>query len=116
MGDSFTAVPSAIAQLGQQFTDAGSQVAQAASDFGGGAFEVADAFGLLGACDGAMEKYVSMTRSTMQGLKQLAELWNQTGVQLGHQAEAYEACEEEQHQRFQDVERPLDAGAEAGDR
>jgi hypothetical protein len=114
MGDSFTAVPSAIAQMGAQFIDEGSQLGQAASGFGGGALQVADAFGLLGACDGAMEKYISMAQSTIQGLEQLAQLWEQSGQQLIAQAEAYQACEDEQEQRFQGMQQQLAPGAGGG--
>jgi hypothetical protein len=114
MGDSFTAVPSAIAQLGAQFIDEGAQLGQSASGFGGGALQVADAFGLLGACDGAMEKYISMAQSTIQGLEQLAQLWEQSGQQLIAQAEAYQACEEEQEQRFQAIQPQLAPGTGSG--
>lgn len=114
MGDSFTAVPSAIAQLGAQFIDEGAQLGQAASGFGGDAFQVSDAFGLLGACDGAMSKYISMAQSTVQGLEQLASLWEQSGQQLVAQAEAYQACEEQQRQRFQAVQQELTPVAEGG--
>lgn len=95
MGDSFKAVPSAIAQLGVQFADEAGTLGQSASDFGGGAFQIADAFGLLGACDGAMEKYIGMARNTVQGLEQLAELWASTGNELVAQAEQYELTEAE---------------------
>lgn len=114
MGDSFTAVPSAIAELGSQFIDEGAQLGQTASGFGGNAFQVADAFGLLGACDGAMEKYISMAQATMQGLEQLAQLWEQSGEQLIGQAQAYQACEEAQQQQFRGLQENLGPGAEGG--
>jgi len=107
MGDSFTAVPSAIAQTGAGFVQEGQQLSQSASSFGGGVFEVSNAFGLLGACDGAMEKYMSMAHSTVQGLEQLAQLWVATGEQLVSQAEVYQAIEEEQQQRFQGIQQKL---------
>ncbi len=104
MGDSFTAVPSAIAQLGEQFIEEGARLGQCASGFGGNALEVSDAFGLLGACDGAMQKYIAMAQSTVQGLEQLGQLWEQTGVQLIAQSEQYQACDEQQGQQFQEVD------------
>lgn len=107
MGESFTAVPSAIGRLGARFIDQGVRLGQAASGFGGNALQVADAFGLLGACDGAMDKYISMAQSTVQGLEQLAELWEQSGEQLIAEAEAYQACEEEQQQRFEEIQQQL---------
>jgi hypothetical protein len=103
MGDSFKAVPSAIAQMGSQFIQEGQRLSQSASSFGGGAFEIANAFGLLGACDGAMEKYISMAHSTVQGLEQLAELWVSSGEQLIEQAEVYQAVEERERRRFQGI-------------
>jgi len=112
MGDSFTAVPSAITGLGEQFIEQGARLGQAASGFGGGALQVADAFGLLGACDGAMEKYISMAQSTVQGLEQLGQLWERSGIQLIAQAEQYQACDDEQRQRFQEIQQAL--GSEAG--
>lgn len=114
MGDSFTAVPSAIAQLGAQFVEEGAELGQTSSEFGGNVFQVADAFGLLGACDGAMEKYISMAQSTVQGLEQLAQLWEQSGEQLVAQAEVYQTCEEEQQQHFESVQQTLAPGAGGG--
>ena len=108
MGDSFTAVPSAIAQMGGRFLDEGAQLAQSASGFSGDVFQVADAFGLLGACDGAMQKYIAMARSTTQGLEQLAQLWESTGEQLTAQAEVYQAVEEQNEQQLRGVMKPLD--------
>ncbi|HEY3868935.1 MAG TPA: hypothetical protein VGM10_11320 [Actinocrinis sp.] len=100
--------------MGAQFMDEGAQLGQAASGFGGGAFQVADAFGLLGACDGAMEKYISMAQSTVQGLEQLASLWEQSGQQLVAQAEVYQACEEQQRQRIVAVQQQLAPAAGSG--
>jgi hypothetical protein len=114
MGDSFTAVPSTIAGLGGRFVENGALLGETGSGFGGNALQVADAFGLLGACDGAMEKYISMAQSTVQGLEQLAQLWQQTGEQLVSQSEAYQACEEEQQQRFQGIRQELPVSAEGG--
>lgn len=95
MGDSFSAVPSAIARLGEQFAGQAQELGQAAESFGGSALEVADAFGLLGACDGAMEKYLKMAHSTVRGLEQLSALWDGTGNQLILQAEQYAVTEAE---------------------
>lgn len=114
MSESFTAVPSAIAQLGAQFIDEGSQLGQTASGFSGNAFQVADAFGLLGACDGAMEKYISMAQSTVQGLDQLAQLWEQSGQQLIAQAEQYQSCDERQQQSLKGIQGGLGSGAGGG--
>jgi hypothetical protein len=113
MGDSFTAIPSAITGLGERFIEQGVRLGQAASGFGGGALQVADAFGLLGACDGAMEKYLSMARSTAQGLEQLGSLWEQSGIQLIAQAERYQACDGEQRQRFEEIQQEF--ASDAGD-
>jgi hypothetical protein len=103
MGDSFKAVPSAMAQMGSQFIQEGAGLGQAASSFGGDIFEISNAFGLLGACDGAMEKYMSMAHNTVQGLEQLAQLWEASGEQLIGQAEVYQAVEEEQQERFHGI-------------
>lgn len=107
MGVSFTAVPSAIAQSGRPFMEEGEQLSQSASSFGGGAGQVADAFGLLGACDGAKDKYTSMTQSTTQGLEQLAQLWEHTGEELAMQAESYQALEDELVQLFESILKAL---------
>jgi hypothetical protein len=114
MGDSFTAVPSAIAELGAKFITEGAQLGQTASGFGGDALQVSNAFGLLGACDGAMEKYISMAQSTVQGLEQLAQLWEQTGEQLVAEAEVYQACEQQQQQRFHGIQQTLAPAAGGG--
>ena len=109
MGDSFSANPPAIAQLGEQFVEQAQQLGQAAESFGGCALQIADAFGLLGACDGAMEQYVKMARSTVQGLEQLASLWSQTGDQLNAQAEVYELVDEANAGGLRKCMQPLDA-------
>ena len=90
MGDSFTADPSAITQLGSQFTDQAQTLSSSASGFSGSAFSIGEAFGLLGACDGALSKYLSMLKNTMNGLDQLAEVWGQTGQQLQATARNYQ--------------------------
>jgi hypothetical protein len=114
MGDSFTAVPSAIAELGAIFIGEGAELGQTASGFGGDVFQVSNAFGLLGACDGAMQKYISMAQSTVQGLEQLAQLWEQTGEQLVAEAKVYQACEQQQQQRFQGIQQNLAPAAGGG--
>jgi hypothetical protein len=103
MGNSFEAVPSAIAQLGVKFADQAGQLNQSASSFGGNALQIADAFGLLGACDGAMKQYISMAQSTMQGLEQLAALWDETANQLVAQAEQYELTDEQNAKQLHGV-------------
>jgi hypothetical protein len=103
MGNSFKAVPSAIARMGVQFGDQAQQLGQSASAFGGSAFQIADAFGLLGACDGAMNQYVKMAQSTVQGLEQLAALWDETASELITQAEQYEITEAENTGRLNGV-------------
>jgi len=90
MGDSFTADPSAIAQLGAEFGDQAPTLSSSASGFSGSAFSIGEAFGLLGACDGALSKYLSMLQNTMNGLDQLAEVWARTGQQLQATARSYQ--------------------------
>jgi hypothetical protein len=103
MGDSFTAVPSAIAGLGAEFAAQGQQLIESANGFSGSAFEIGEAFGLLGACDGALEKYMSMLRNTMSGLGQLAEVWEQAGQQLECAAQEYQAVDEQSAQAIAKV-------------
>lgn len=109
MGDSFSADPAAIAGLGGQFAGQAQQLAQAAQSFGGSALQIADAFGLLGACDGAMEQYLKMAHSTMQGLEQLATLWSQTGDELNAQAEVYQIVDEMNAEGLRKCMQPLEA-------
>jgi hypothetical protein len=111
MGDLFEAQPAAIAQLGVQFADQAQQLGQSASGFGGNVLQIADAFGLLGSCDGAMKQYISMAQSTVQGLEQLAALWEETANQLITQAEQYELTESENTRRLKGIMQP---GAVAG--
>jgi hypothetical protein len=106
MGDSFTAVPQAIAGLGAEFEPQGQQLGASANGFGGSAFQIGEAFGLLGACDGALEKYQSMLRSTMTGLGQLAEVWQQTGQQLEVIAQQYQAVDEQSARRLAQIGGP----------
>jgi hypothetical protein len=90
MGDTFTADPPAIAGLGSEFTDQAPALSSSASGFSGSAFSIGEAFGLLGACDGALSKYLSMLKNTMNGLDQLAEVWTRTGQQLQATARSYQ--------------------------
>lgn len=94
MGDSFTADPSAIAQLGSEFEDQSQTLSSSVSGFSGSAFSIGEAFGLLGACDGALSKYMTMLNNTMNGLDQLAEVWAQTGQQLQATARNYREVDE----------------------
>jgi uncharacterized protein YukE len=106
MGDSFTAVPSAIAGLGAEFEEQGQQLAGSANGFSGSAFQIGQAFGLLGACDGALEKYLSMLQNTMTGLGRLAQVWEQTGQQLTVTAQQYQAADERSAQGLAKVGGP----------
>ena len=106
MGDSFTAVPSAIAGLGAEFEQQGQRLAESANGFSGSAFQIGEAFGLLGACDGALEKYMSMLQSTMSGLGRLAQVWEQTGQQLVVTAQQYQATDEQSAQGMAKVGGP----------
>jgi hypothetical protein len=106
MGNSFEAHPPAIAQLGSQFIEEAGVLGQNVSTFSGNAFQIADAFGLLGACDGAMKQYISMLNSTVQGLEQLAQLWEGTGEELIAQAEVYELVEQENSKMIHGVMQP----------
>jgi hypothetical protein len=100
MGDSFTAVPPAIAGLGAGFEEQGQQIAESANGFSGSAFQIGEAFGLLGACDGALEKYQSMLQSTVTGLGRLAQVWAQTGQQLIVTAQQYQIVDEQSAKRL----------------
>ncbi|HEX4787634.1 MAG TPA: hypothetical protein VH372_04185 [Actinospica sp.] len=106
MGDSFTAVPPAIAGLGAEFEAQGQQLAESANGFSGSAFQIGEAFGLLGACDGALQKYQSMLRSTMTGLGRLAEVWAQTGRQLIATAQQYQIADERSAERLAQIGGP----------
>jgi hypothetical protein len=100
MGDSFTAMPEVISELGTQFQGQGDELLDNASAFGDDAFQIGEAFGLLGVCDGALEKYVSMLNNTVSGLNQLAEVWQQTGAQLLETAGQYASVDEAQAQNL----------------
>jgi hypothetical protein len=87
---SFTAHPESIRRLGGQFCTASQGLTGPASDFTGSALEVGEAFGLLGACDDAMEKYVSMAQSTQSSLEMLISVLQQGGEILQEQGTNYE--------------------------
>jgi hypothetical protein len=88
--NSFTAHPESIRRLGGQFCTASQGLTAPASDFTGSAMEVGEAFGLLGACDDAMEKYVSMAQSTQASLEKLISVLQQGGEILQKQGTNYE--------------------------
>ncbi|MBR7835284.1 hypothetical protein KDL01_18565 [Actinospica durhamensis] len=103
MGDSFTADPSAIFQLGSEFEDQARALASSVPGFSGSAFSIGEAFGLLGACDGALSKYMAMLKNTVNGLEQLAEVWDRTGQQLQLTARAYLDVDTECAQSFAEI-------------
>ena len=109
MGDSFTAAPSAIAKLGCEYAEQAEQLAKSAAGFGGSAFEISDAFGLLGACDGALQKYLTMLRCTMGGLEQVAQIWDATGGLLVEEADCYQNTDEQHARHLGEIANSLPA-------
>lgn len=87
---SFTAHPESICTLGGQFTTAAQSLAGPVDQFTGSAFEVGEAFGLLGACDDAMQQYTSMAQSTQASLEKLLQVLQQGGTLLQKQGTHYE--------------------------
>jgi len=87
---SFTAHPESIRQLGGQFSTAAQSLTGPVNQFTGSALEVGEAFGLLGACDDALQKYVSMAQSTQASLAKLIQVLQQGGATLQKQGTNYE--------------------------
>jgi uncharacterized protein YukE len=90
MGSQFTVQPDALSALGAQFESEAQQIAAAVKTFSGQASEIGLAFGLVGACDGALKNYKAMLASTQKGLAALVQVITQDGQGLQSQAQQYQ--------------------------
>lgn len=90
MGSQFTVQPDALTALGKQFESEAQQISAAVQAFSSQASEIGLAFGLLGACDGALKNYQAMLASTEKGLGALVQVITQDGQGLQNQAQQYQ--------------------------
>jgi uncharacterized protein YukE len=95
--------PPTVDSLGAKFQAESQALAKALATFNTDAFTVAQAFGLLGACDGAMQQYQKLLASTTKGLGQLEQLLDNTGQRLSAASGNYAAAEQAAHQRMRFV-------------
>lgn len=90
----FIVQPGALCALAGKFDAEAGTLAQLTNGFTGSAFQIGQAFGLLGACDGALEKYLKLLESTVKALGQLSKVLEGDGERLRANATVYTAADQ----------------------
>ncbi|MGV9244366.1 ESX-1 secretion-associated protein [Streptomyces sp. NPDC003710] len=81
--------PDTLTDLAGKFDREAKGLAKPISDFAATASEIGEAFGLLGACDGAAEKYRTLLNSTIEALGHLPGVLTSDGDRLRLNAANY---------------------------
>ncbi|MEY9844968.1 hypothetical protein [Streptacidiphilus sp. MAP5-3] len=91
---------SSVKFLSESFNQEASGLAGDAVSFGEAAGQIGQAFGILGACDGASQQYASLLNSTLNALGMIAEALQAESEQLGQTIETYDGNEQQAQQGF----------------
>lgn len=70
-GDTTAINAAMVGHLAGKFTDHSDELGPKVTSFAGSTGQIGEAFGVLGACDGATEQYTNLTSETVTGLNQL---------------------------------------------
>jgi hypothetical protein len=89
MSGQFGVDPATLTELAGKFAREATGLAGPIEDFATGASEIAQAFGLLGVCDGAAEKYGQLLSHTVRALGCLPDVLNSDGDRLRANAASY---------------------------
>ncbi len=81
--------PDTLTDLAGKFDREAKGLAKPIDDFAATASEIGEAFGLLGACDGAAEKYQTLLNSTLKALGHLPGVLTSDGDRLRLNAANY---------------------------
>ncbi|MFD8304754.1 WXG100 family type VII secretion target [Streptomyces sp. NPDC059690] len=82
MSGQFGVDPATLRELAGKFDREATGLAKPIGRFAASAAEIGEAFGLLGVCDGAAEKYAQLLSHTVKALGYLPELLNSDGDRL----------------------------------
>jgi hypothetical protein len=101
MGDRFKVDPTAVDGLADNgFTAEATDLRTALAAFESTAGQIFDAFGLLGACDGAMQQYTGLLDTTTTALGRIAEALDGDAERLHATAAEYRGNEQRTHGQF----------------
>ncbi|MFI1204663.1 ESX-1 secretion-associated protein [Streptomyces sp. BHT-5-2] len=89
MSGQFGVEPTALTDLADKFDLQATDLDGPIRSFAATSAEVGEAFGILGACDGAMEKYQTLLSSTIKALGQLPQVLNSDADRLRINASQY---------------------------
>ncbi|KUM73770.1 hypothetical protein AQI84_23000 [Streptomyces griseorubiginosus] len=89
MSEQFGVDPETLADLAGRFDREATGLAGPIGTFSGGAAEIGQAFGLLGICDGASEKYRQLLENTAKALGHLPDVLRSDGDRLRLNATHY---------------------------
>lgn len=89
MSEQFGVDPDTLTELAGRFDREATGLAGPIRAFSGSAAEIGQAFGLLGICDGATEKYRQLLESTVKALGHLPEVLTSDGDRLRLNATHY---------------------------
>ncbi|GAA1241949.1 hypothetical protein GCM10009665_35840 [Kitasatospora nipponensis] len=90
----FQVHPAALTSLGGKFGTESQGLTKQTATFTGSAAEIGEAFGLLGACDGAMAQYVKLFTSTSKALGQLSQVLAANDTRLKATAASYASTDQ----------------------
>src|SRR5215210_9111433 len=89
MSGQFGVEPETLTELAGRFDREATELAGPIGAFSGSAAEIGQAFGLLGVCDGATDKYRQLLDSTVKALGHLPDVLNSDGDRLRLNAAQY---------------------------
>jgi uncharacterized protein YukE len=96
----FEIMYSSVKSLSESFNQEASGLAGDAVSFGEAAGQIGQAFGILGACDGASQQYAGLLSSTLNALGMVSEALQAEAEQLGQTVETYADNEQQVRQGF----------------
>ncbi|MFK0294369.1 type VII secretion target [Streptomyces sp. NPDC090442] len=94
MSGQFGVDPTALTDLAGKFDLEAKDLGAPVQAFATSSAEVGEAFGILGACDGALDKYLKLLNSTMKALSQLPEVLTGDADRLRTNAAAYKDADQ----------------------
>jgi hypothetical protein len=86
--------PDTLTDLAGKFDREAKDLTKPVNDFATTASQIGEAFGLLGACDGAAQKYQTLLNSTLKALGQLPGVFTSDGHRLRLNATNYKASDQ----------------------
>ncbi|GAA2318984.1 type VII secretion target [Streptomyces caniferus] len=106
MSAQFGVDPETLQDLAGRFDTEAKELGKHIQEFTASSSEVGQAFGLLGACDGALAKYQQLMQHTATALSRLPQVLNSDGSRLRLNAENYKATDQATNHHLQAMTRP----------